>query len=300
MSNTAIVPANLQNALVAGGEDIFSDELAAFLGQGRQTNLMLPKLKVNKHYIDDPETGTKLFPGTFFVNDTNGVEYYAKTCIFRPFMQTYQITEFDPDEKKFVGKTVQIKDWSEEMIDTKGGIRLGKMKSKEKKGLDKNDPRMKADKDKTMYRLIYGTVQMPHATARDGSPMPLTEPQPCVYSNAGDSFMNYQDEYLSKIEKLRKLQPQYLLNVTLERKQNGDVVYYVPHFDFDQSKVVPLSADDVELFKKFQETINFENEEVEKEYNKAVGVTKQTSIDADFVEKFAEGGLEDDFPESDI
>jgi hypothetical protein len=295
-----IVPSSFNTLANSGGND-YNEELAAFLGQGGgQQILMLPELKVNKDYEDDEENGVKLTPGTFVIVDSDGVEHYSKKALFRPFMNTFQVTEYDPDEKKFRGKTVQIKDWSEEMVDTLGGIRMGKLKAKEKKELDKDDPRVKADKNKNMYRLIYGTVRMPDAVGRNGKKAPLTEAIPCVFKRTGTNFMPYDEEYLSIIQKAKKLQPNFETTVTLERHKNGDVVYYVSHFDFNQNETIPFKPEDFELLKKFQETIDFENAEVWKAYNKAVGKSQKTAEDDNFVRDFASGDLDGDFPDSDI
>jgi hypothetical protein len=297
--NTELVPAGF-NALANSGGNDYSEELAKFLGQGGPgQSLMLPVLKINKDYEDDEETGTKLTPGTFMVAQ-DGVEYYTKKALFRPYMQTYQVTEYDPDEKKFVGKTIQIKNFSEEMIDTTGGTRLGKMKSKDKRQLDENDPRVKADKNKQMYRYVYGTVRMPDAVGRDGKKNPLETPIPCMIKLRGNNFMPYQDEYLDLVEKARKLQPQFETELSLERKKNGDTTYYIIHFDFNQNKALPLTGEDVELIKKFEETVQFENKQVWEQYNKALGTSSKNQEADDFVKKFAEGGLDDDFPESDV
>lgn len=164
---------------------------------------------------------------------------------------------FDNDEKKLVNKTILIPNFRVEPIDMKGGVRCGKPASKIFRELDKAD--QKKYKDITCYRQLRVLVSYEGETA-DGVPVTV-ENQPAIFLLKGSNFSPFEDEFLKKLPKGRNLYD-FWAKVTTTEHENGDVTYWVFHYEPDLANPVGLDRDTLDTMYRFVELIEAENVKV--------------------------------------
>lgn len=239
------------------GTDDF-DAVAAATGAYSSGSLGLPNLKINRE--SENEQGQAVPVGTYCVSQ-DGVLVYAKTAKFRPFLNTYQYMVYDGVANKFLNKSIIIKNFNEQAIDEKGGIRCGKISAKEYLSLAErgilSDSDKVAQKQIKCYRGLYGLLTMEGVIA-DGTKADLAN-LPVLWRVSGDSF-NAPKEALDVITKIRHLCFQHWLQLDKpERKKQGSNVYYVPTVTAVIDETVEFSTDDMATFSMFQQTIDREN-----------------------------------------
>lgn len=282
MSNDLVLPTDLSQ---------FDADVAKALGlkSGFEGTVdTLPSLRINTAFDDDD--GNTLTPGTFHASvpyeKEDGTfgrkEYFAKTAQIRIFANMFQIQHYNPDAKddkdKFVNKTILVPDMgNHEMVDELGGTRCGKIRAKDREGRSVEE--LERDKKtKQSYRFLYGKVKMDGAVNRQQEAQDL-DWTPFRMRLRGTNFMG-AGELLESIEKQGKMAYNVPVTISLERKKNGDVVYYEVKYEPDMVNLVPAIAEDGELLRKFYETIQAENQEVWKKHKAAL---KGTRTDEDQV-----------------
>lgn len=283
----------MSNDLVITG-DLSYEQLAALTGQdtGGSGGNSLPRVGTNKHAEDND--GNQLPIRTVTVELPGVGKVYGKQVKFRPFVQRYQYQHYDgeaPNDKggkgKMIGVTKLIADFNEEPLDTNGGKRLGKPDGKAMKQL--TDEQKKKYKDIKCYRLLYGTISIADAVDAKGNKHEV-ENLPCIWRFSGTGFMGPDkdgiDPTLKALSKQKKNMFNYFFVPELERKVNGDTVYYAIHWKVDTTQHVQLTPDDIELLKNFVETINAENEQIMKQHNAALRGEVQNDEAEDFMSKF--------------
>ena len=270
----------------------YDENIAEMMGMGSEDEFnTLPRLKINRDFDDD--AGNELPPGTFHLA-LNGVDYFAKSVIFRPFVNRMRVEHWVEGDSGWgvSNRTIYVPDWSHEMIDESGGTRCGKLKAKNRG--DYSDDQLKAmgDKDKKMFRYVWGTVRIPNAVNRKGEQVSLDEPTPVFLKLQGSNFVPFDDEVIKGIKR-KGLLPNFEATCTLERKKNGATTYYIAHFAVDPSNRLPMTQDDVVLLRQFMDTIKYENDQVRTKFDKAIA--KQSKVvDAEYAMSELSSDLEDD------
>jgi hypothetical protein len=253
MSNTELVNFTDQDNFAA---------IAALTGASISNAVYLPRLKINKDAID--EEGKPIPMGTFAVSQ-NDKTFYGKTASFRVFLNRFQYYHYDQKEKKYVNRSIQIKNFYEEAIDMLGGLKCGKLTAKQ---LAEANLDASIQKDIKCVRLLYGTVNIPKAETVDGEKDNI-ENLPVVMRLAGKQFTVPQTS-LDAITQMKHQYFQHMLHLHLSKPQkNGATIYFDLLIDPDYKNVVPFTEEDMATFKVFQETIDRDNNWVSKKFTEA-------------------------------
>ena len=267
------------------------DQIAALTGQdtGGPRN-ELRRLKINSDPVDDE--GKPLPYGEFWVHHPEHGPVFGKPVMFRPFIQVYQYIHYDPKEKKFVNKTIQFKDFRQEQPDELGGLRCGKVRKQDFDGL--THEQQEVQKQIKCYRILYGVVRYEGKT-KDGSKVDVE--MPVELRLRGKNFMPIGQECIDILSKQKKLMFNYELKLSNRREKNGDTAYFIIEPSMDMTKTVPFTQDDMELLKKFQETIDVENQSVMEKYKAALAKNAAPDDDEEqAVSGVLESDLEDEIP----
>lgn len=269
------------------------DDLAKLTGQdvGNQTRSFLPRLGINKDHED--ADAHPVPAGTYSLSKDN-VTVYAKAAIFRPYINAYQYQVYDAVAKKYPNKTILFKNFNDEQIDELGGVACGKITGKKKQNL--TEAQVLAQKTIKCYRNLYGTVSMT-GVDKDGAEHVIID-EPCVWRTAGSAFMPV-GETLQILTKAQRLSFQATIKLDKpERLKNGATIYYVPVLKADMQNVKPITESDLELLKKFQDTIDVENQQVITKHLAA----KEKMAQNDIAEEIIEAGFIDinDFHDDDL
>ena len=241
------------------------DDMAESLGQdtGPQgSEGRLPTIKVNSDVIEK-NGETVVNPGCF-VLDYEGTKIYAKTVTFRPYINVYQYRLYNAANPKESISSILIKNFKEEAIDEAGGLRCGKLTKAEVESIPE-DKRVDADNGARTYRVIYGTVSM-NGVTEDGAKVKVHN-YPAQFQLRGSNFMPF-GEVLQALTKNRKLMYNFEFTVSLQRKKQGAVTYYVLQFDADMNNSIPFKEEDAAILGKFEELIKVVNKRVTDKYNK--------------------------------
>jgi hypothetical protein len=269
--------------------DLSYEQIAALTGQQtEQSAPSLARLWINK---DVGPNDDKPYPvGRYAVTLSDASIVFGRPIQFRPFINAYQHSVYDADTNKYVNKSVIFTDWRQDQPDELGGMRCGKLTKRQLDGQPESV--IKAQKAIRTYRLMYGTVTV-DGVDQEGNKRKL-ENEPVYWRLSGESFMVPQDA-IDELNKNKRLMFNHNLDLgTPVRKQNGATIYYVPVVSVDLTKSVQFTANDMDLFTKFQETIKFENDAVLAKHRKAVSKHSKND-DADDVIDAVGSSLDDDF-----
>lgn len=270
----------MSTALTITNEMTF-DEIAKITGQdqGSGPKSFLPRLKINRDFED--ANGGQIPPGTYTIN-IDDKDVYSKTATFRPFMKCFQYQVYDADTNTYPNKTILFKSWSEEAIDELGGVKCGKQTGKAKDRL--TAAQVEAQKNIKCYTSIYGTITMEGATA-EGEKISI-ENEPCLVRVTGSAFTPWND-VLDIITQAKR--PYFASEISLDtpvRAKKGATTYYTPSLKVN-NKVIQYTEDDFSLLKKFQVTVDTENEPIISKFKKCKGFQEQT----DALEEIIESGF---------
>jgi len=254
-------------------DNLTDEEIMRLSGQddnpNARTDSGLPRLKINR----DPENddGLTLPVGAFFVPDADGVFVYAKEALFRPFLSYLQYQTYDPVTEKYTCKSIIIKNFGEEAIDTEGGIRCGKLTRKQLDGLSQDD--LAIQRNIRCYRMLYGTISMKGVTA-DGTARTIKD-YPVLWRATGSAFMPIGDA-ITTFKDNKKLMHQHLMHLSLKREKKGSNVYYVPVIVADVKNTSVLKETN-SLFAGFLGIVQAENNYVADKYRKATTAVVHTA-----------------------
>lgn len=241
------------------------DDMAEALGQDtgpQNSDGRLPTIKVNSDVIE--KDGEPFINPGCFVLDYEGTKVYAKTVQFRPYINVYQYRLYNAANPKESISSILIKNFKEEAIDEAGGLRCGKLTKAEIESIPE-EKRSDADNGARTYRVIYGTVSM-EGVAEDGAKVKVNS-VPAQFQLRGSNFMPF-GEVLQALTKNRKLMYNFMFTVSLQRKKQGAVTYYVLQFDVDMNKSIPFKEEDATILGQFEELIQSVNKRVTDKYNR--------------------------------
>ena len=226
----------------------------------------LSRLTINRSAEDDD--GNQLSAGVYTVFDSSIEDrVYSikdKPIQFRPFINSYQYMEYDPNNNSYPCSSVIFKSWKDEPIDTNGGVRCGKVIGKDKEQL--SEAEIEAQRNIKCYRLVYGLVSFDGTTPK-GEPATV-DSLPVLFRVTGSNFTPI-GEALKSLKGRESLMQNHLLNLKTTRKKAGSNVYYVSQISVD-NKEVEFTQKDLEHMDMFRALIEEENARVSEKYQNAV------------------------------
>ena len=241
---------------VASFDQLNQNQIMEMIGQDvGQTGTGFARLTINRQPENDE--GNKLPVGTYAVYDS-GIEsmVYCKPATFRPFLNAFQFMEYDAEQNKFSKRSVIFKNWKDDPIDTSGGSRCGKVPFKERDKLSKAE--LDHQKNIKCYRLVFGMVSIDGVTSK-GTKVSVKD-KPVLWRVTGSNFTPV-GEAIQSVKNRKKLMFNHTLSLDTERRKAGSNVFYVSAIKVNQ-KEVTFTKENMELMKKFQDTISSENEDI--------------------------------------
>lgn len=227
--------------------------IAALTGASVSNAVYLPRLRVNRNAINDD--GKNIPMGTYSVTQDD-VTVYGKTATFRPYINAYQYSRYDPRQSKVDNRSVIIKNFYEEAIDMLGGLACGKVSAK---NIDQLSSDQQAEqRNIKCHRLVYGTVTLHNTVDADGNSVEIVD-LPVVFRLGGGSFMVFDDP-LKAVTTMKHHFFQHNFELSLSKPQKkGDTIYYNVILNPVLDKVVAFTEDNVETLKMFQDSIESQN-----------------------------------------
>ena len=272
--------------------NLSTEEIMKLTGQDDGSQMgsgTLPRLTINRAGEDDD--GNSLRTGVYTIYDPESEDrVYGlkdKTVQFRPFINAYQYMEYDAADNKYASTSVIFKSWKDEPIDTKGGVRCGKVIGKDKEQL--TDAEIDAQKNIKCYRLVYGLLSM-ECTKANGDATAVKD-MPVLWRVTGMNFKPI-GETLKGLKGRNSLMFNHVLNLSSKRKKNGDNIFYIASIGVDD-KQVEFSKKDLEHMDMFNDLINEENLKVSEQWKQANTSTKSDAEAAKVVEVVTEDSPEE-------
>ena len=169
---------------------------------------------------------------------------------------TYQYSHYDATEGKTLSQSIHFSRFGEEVYDSTGGFKCGKVSRKKFETLSK--PEQEIQKKIKLARVLFGLASLKGVDVK-GQPVVLDN-TPCVFYARGTNFMP-MTELLQEITKAKQVPQKKLLSLSLKREKNEGVTYW---------EVVPTIADenveitegDYSVIKEFALTVAAENETI--------------------------------------
>jgi hypothetical protein len=225
----------------------------------------LPRLSINKDAEDDDGNTIPSGVYTIYNPESESRVYGTKEgkTLFRPFINSYQYMEYDPEKNNYPHSSIIFKSWKDEPLDTKGTLRCGKVIGKDKDRL--SDVEIELQKNIKCYRLIYGLLTM-DATTAEGEPVEVKN-VPVLWRVSGTSFKPVGD-IIQSIKNRGKLMQNIHLRMGGKRQKNGSTVWYTPILNVED-KEIAFSKQDLQTMEMFSQLIDDENKKVVESWKKA-------------------------------
>ena len=164
-------------------DNLSSDKIMSFIGQGASVDPKLAKLSINKQSEDD--AGNKLQVGTFRLDGTTAGTIIGKPILFRPLLTTYQYKKYDEDNEENNYKSVMFTSWTDPIPDTNGTQKCGSVAKADR---DKLDPIEKLEQNKiTCYKHTWGLATM-KGVSPEGKELSVKD-EPVLYTARGTNFL---------------------------------------------------------------------------------------------------------------
>lgn len=274
--------------------------LMAALGFGRPgggQDDLLPMLKINTDHVveveheDGSKEDVSVVAGCFKVRK-DGVDVYSmkNPVTMRIFMQRFDFREYDDNANDgkggYVGHSILFNN-GEEPIDDRGTVALGKLRGKAAKS-DNLSPEQKIIQKKVgSFRILFGTVTFKGKTAA-GDDVEVTD-YPVQMRLRGVNFIPVGD-VLKELEKRKVIPMSVPITLKTRRDKKGTTTFYHLEFEYDVSKRVPITKDDITLTNTFIEHIRTYNAGIKDKHKEALENRSAAT-------KGDPGGLDDDFGE---
>jgi|TARA_R110000796_G_scaffold76625_2_gene171386 hypothetical protein len=266
-------------------------EIAAAMGMGGGSSNAsadrLPELKIN--YQEENAQGQDLPRGQFFVKGTSDDPVFAKSVNFRPLSQLFQWIHYDPEENKVKNKTLMIPQLRQEARDQNGTTRCGKPTSNVLRELGKEE--QKRYSDIKCFRQVRGIVSYEGKNA-DGDTVKV-ENQPVILMLKGSNFNPFEDEFLKKLPRGRKMHEYSLKVGATKTKGSGGNIWWIMSFEPDLVNAMAMDDQVFETVKVMHDMVKSENEKIQASHEKALH-NSQLSGDAIDALASVSGDLEDD------
>lgn len=247
-----------------------SDQFAEMMGYTRdRRDMPFPRMTINSQAEDDE--GRPLRPGTFVIpHEVHGRVYSKKpktttTIHFRPMVIQYQYNVYDSELKQYTSRSIFFKDWREDILDTSGGRRCGKVTGKAKDNL--NEYEKEQQKKIKCQRYMFGLLAMDGVTA-SGEDV-VIEDMPVLFRHGGLNFMSI-GEVLSDIQKNGQLPWSHYLELGTKREIHGANTFYTCTVEkVPGAEMGSLTKDEMLIAAHFMDYVSAENDEVVRLHNKA-------------------------------
>jgi len=257
-------------------------QIMAAIGQTVDTNKpMLSRLQINRDAEDDD--GNRLPTGHYYVYHPELEQnIYGETVEFRPFYTAYQYMAYNPAEKKYTSRSVIFRNWKEDIIDSTGGTRCGKLPEAQRASL--NDAERELQKNIKCYKMTYGTVSFKGKNAK-GEDVDV-ENFPVLWRNTGTNY-NIVNEAFTGLTNLGKPMFKYTLTLGTEKRKAGAVRFFVSTYKINKDKELNFSSGDEKTLESFLTLINSENKSVSTMHDKATAQEISDGDDAKIIEQIA-------------
>lgn len=270
---------------------IDADEIAALrrsmgVDPSADRGMQLPELKV---MLDDEDADGKRLPkGSFYVKGHGTENVYAKEVNIRVMAHHFQYVDFDGEAKKVRNKTILATSFRSDFPDVKGTLRCGRPTSKVFKEL--SDEAKKKYESITCYRILRGIISYEGET-QSGEKVKI-ENVPFIVRLKGSNFMGFDEEFASKLQSGRDLWD-YWTTLSLERKKNGSVTYFVFHYAPQFQTPAIFDMPTVETIRAFSAMVGGENDRIMTSHRTALTKAYETDEVYDSIAGDLEGDLED-------
>lgn len=270
---------------------IDADEIAALrrsmgVDPSADRGMQLPELKV---MLDDEDADGKRLPkGSFYVKGHGTENVYAKEVNIRVMAHHFQYVDFDGEAKKVRNKTILATSFRSDFPDVKGTLRCGRPTSKVFKEL--SDEAKKKYESITCYRILRGIISYEGET-QSGEKVKI-ENVPFIVRLKGSNFMGFDEEFASKLQSGRDLWD-YWTTLSLERKKNGSVTYFVFHYAPQFQTPAVFDMPTVETIRAFSAMVGGENDRIMESHRTALTKAYDTDEIYDAISGDLEGDLQD-------
>jgi len=234
-----------------------NEEIMALSGQKTSTEGLF-RIRINTELEDDAKN--RLPVGTFVLpNPADRVSVvYADSVSIRPFVRGFWYGVYNAKNNRYDPRTTIVSNLSEEMPDTSGNIRCGKVDKSKLNELTEAE-KLK-QKQIRCYINLYGLVSA-NAKTKDGTNVAVTN-VPVFIRGSGSSFMPLS-EAVDVFTKQRKPMLSYNIKLTTKREKKGGNTYYVIIAEAQTNNdPIPLSPDAVEQLNVFRKIIDDENKTI--------------------------------------
>lgn len=233
-----------------------SDQIMEMIGQSVQRST-LAQLKINRNADDDE--GRQLPVGTYFVYDNESRQnIYGKPVFFRPFINVYQYRKYDASVNAYSAESILFRNWNEDILDTTGGLKCGKISGKAALSLSESEQR--ANKAVQCVRLLFGTVTF-SGTSVGVKTETVVNALPCVWRSRGVAFKPIGDA-IESLSRENKFMFNHVFELTTRREKTGDNVYYTPVLKITDQTPALVDDPDIKHMQMFREFIDARNAEV--------------------------------------
>tara|TARA_R100001509_G_scaffold43454_1_gene23531 strand:+ start:2556 stop:3404 length:849 start_codon:yes stop_codon:yes gene_type:complete len=247
-------------------DNLDESALMALTGQGGApatgSGNGLPRLSIN--YTDEDDDGNRLPKGHWKLM-LDGRFVFAEKLTLRPFSRMYTYSHWDNEENVFVSQSIQTGSLGDKFPDTAGGEKCGRLTKDQEKDLEATDPRLLLSREVVCNQVVYATVS---GTAKDaeGNDVELDN-QPVVAYFKKSGFRPVR-EALDLITRQKKLMQKTVFQLGTKKMKSGSVNFWVPTFA-QTDYLKDLTQDDLDLIKKFLETIKGYNDGVLEKFREA-------------------------------
>jgi len=255
--------ANLDNLNLDKLDD---NALMALTGQGNQANTDsgsgLARLSIN--YETENDEGVALPRGQWRLM-IDGRYVYAEKLKLRPFSRMFTYSLFDGDEGKFVSQTIQTASLGDRFPDSAGGEKCGRLTRDEEAKLGETDPRVLVSREVVCNQVVYATVSGTFLTANKEEVVLENEPVVAYFKKSGFRPVR---EALDNLTRQKLLMQKAVFELGTKRNKMGSVTFWTPTFaQVDYLK--DLTKEDMELVKKFLETVKGYNDSILNKFREA-------------------------------
>jgi hypothetical protein len=247
------------------------NELAALTGADPSANMGTRTAELKINYSTEDADEVQLPLGQLFITQQE-TPAYAKNVKIRPLAMHYQYTDFDSDSNKMRSQTVKNLSFSEDFLDSIGGVRCGRPDSTTYK--DMSDDRREMYKSISCTRHVSCLVSY---EGKDSSGNAITvENVPAILRCKGANFMGFDEQLYKKLPKGRKMWD-YWAEISLKKEKKGSVTYYVMNYDIDLNNPVALDRPTIDTIRYFADLVEIENGRIYEAHKKALAKKTQDS-----------------------
>ena len=265
-------------------ENLDEAALMALTGQGGApatgSGKGLPRLSIN--YTDEDDDGNSLPKGHWKLM-LDGRFVYAEKLTLRPFSRMYTYSHWDQEESVFISQSIQTASLGDKFPDSIGTEKCGRLPKNIEAELAATDPRLLLSREVVCNQVVYATVS---GTAKDstGNEIELyNEPVVAYFKKSGFRPVR---EALDLVTRQKKLMQKSVFELGTKKMKTGSVTFWVPTFAMTEY-LDELTQEDLELIKKFLETIKGYNDGILEKYREAAKLSMD-SVDVSLEAELAD------------